>query len=134
MTQITNPTVLAALITGVLLLFGVALKAIADRAQQRSTAQADWQTRLEARVTKQDEELATMREKVSSQTTRIDRLEGELRDSDELIADMVTVVLWVRDGARPPTPEMTWRIRHYLRSHHPRPDTGPTPTQPPPSE
>lgn len=42
----------------------------------------------------------------------------------EPIEDMVPVVLWVQNGARPPIPSLSWRILHHLRS---RPRTSPQP-------
>lgn len=44
----------------------------------------------------------------------INRLEGERHDLEEVVADMVPILLWVREGKAPPDPVFSWRIKDYL--------------------
>lgn len=128
----SEPTVLAALISGVLLLIGAALKVVADRASSRTTVQSEWQITLEGALTRQEQELKSLRTESAEHARRLVIVEESLRDRDELIDDMVPVVLWVQNGARPPIPSLSWRILQHLRS---RPRTGPQPvTNPEPPD
>lgn len=56
---------------------------------------------------------------------RIAILEDSLRDKEELLKDMKDIALWIADGSKPPSPQLTWRVRHYLN----QPTTGQLPQQ-----
>lgn len=123
-----DPTVLAAIITTGGALFTAVLVWWARRVDRATTVQSEWQKTLEATMTRQQDELKSLRADSMEHTRRLKALEGALRDRDELIDDMVPVVKWVQDGARPPVPSLSWRILQHLQHMRSRP----LPTKPPP--
>ena len=105
------------------------------RRVDRSTVQSEWQRTLEGALTRQEDELKSLRTESAEHARRLRVVEESLRDRDELIDDMVPVVLWVQNGARPPVPSLSWRILQHLQNMRSRPATGPTTTvnpKPPP--
>lgn len=126
-----DAALLGTIITAAGLLIGGLIKVAADRAQQRSTAQSEWQTRLEARATKQEADIEALRDRLQRLESQNAGLADALRDRDELVADLVPIALWIRDGGTPPAPTLTWRIKNHLRDMPPI--TAPTPIQPPDS-
>lgn len=125
----SEPAVLAALISAVALTIGGLLTLWGKRADRVASAQAAWQTSLETRLDKQEADNAALRERVTRLERSNTELAGALRDRDELLDDMVPLALWIRDGRTPPAPVLTWRIREHLRKH--RLPTHPTPIVPP---
>lgn len=129
-----DPTVLAAIIgTGGSVIVGL-LVWWARRVDRSTTVQSEWQKTLESALTRQEQELKSLRTESAEHARRLVIVEESLRDRDELIDDMVPVVVWVQNGARPPIPSLSWRILQHLRS---RPSTGPLPAtnrEPPPPE
>jgi hypothetical protein len=123
-----EPTVLAALITTGGALITAFLVWWARRVDRSTTVQSEWQKTLESALTRQEQELKSLRAESSEHTRRLVALEGALRDRDELIDDMVPVVKWVQDGARPPVPSLSWRILQHLQNMRSRP----LHTKPPP--
>lgn len=57
---------------------------------------------------------AARAEKDAETAASLQELRGIVLDQKELIEDMTPVVIWVRDGANPPVPSITWRISQYL--------------------
>ena len=57
---------------------------------------------------------AARAEKDAETAANFQELRGIVLDQKELIEDMTPVVIWVRDGAKPPVPSITWRISQYL--------------------
>lgn len=127
-----DPVVLGAIITTGGAVIGYLLVWWARRVDRSTTVQSEWQKTLEGALTRQEQELKSLRAESAEHARRLVVVEEALRDRDELIDDMVPVVLWVQNGARPPIPSLSWRILQHLRS---RPRTGPTPvTNPEPSD
>ena len=107
----------------------------ARRVDRSTTVQSEWQKTLEGALTRQEEELKTLRAESAEHARRLRVVEESLRDRDELIDDMVPVVMWVQNGARPPVPSLSWRILQHLQNMRSR--TGPSPVtnpEPPPPE
>lgn len=92
----------------------------------RTTTRDNSYDRLIARQDQVEKELSTLRTQTDKDRKRIADLEGSLNDKDELLKDVRDIVLWVESGGEPPSPAMTWRIRHWLND----PITGELPTQP----
>lgn len=42
---------------------------------------------------------------------------GQIRDKDEALEDYRTLGYWVFQGANPPIPSLSWRIRHEQMEH-----------------
>lgn len=127
-----EPTVLAALITTGGAVITAFLVWWARRVDRSTSVQSEWQKTLESALTRQEQELKSLRTESAGHARRLRVVEEALRDRDELIDDMVPVVLWVQNGARPPIPSLSWRILQHLRS---RPRTGPLPvTNPEPPD
>lgn len=130
-----EPTVLAAIIGAVASVITGFLVWWARRVDRSTTVQSEWQKTLESALTRQEEELKNLRAESAEHARRLVIVEESLRDRDELIDDMVPVVLWVQNGARPPVPSLSWRILQHLQNMRSRPTTGPTTTvnpKPPP--
>lgn len=104
----------------------------ARRVDRSTSVQSEWQKTLEATLTRQEDELKSLRAESAQHARRLVALEGALRDRDELIDDMVPVVVWVQNGARPPIPSLSWRILQHLQHMRSRPATEPTTTPKPP--
>lgn len=81
--------------------------------------------RLITRQDQMDKELQELRTRTDKDRKRIADLEGTLHDKDELLTDVRDILLWVESGSKPPSPEMTWRIRQWLD----KPTTGEIPIQ-----
>ena len=130
-----DPTVLAAIITTGGAVITAVLVWWARRVDRSTSVQSEWQKTLEGALTRQEDELKSLRTESAEHARRLRVVEESLRDRDELIDDMVPVVLWVQDGARPPVPSLSWRILQHLQNMRSRPTTGPTATvntKPPP--
>ena len=129
---VIDPGVLTAIITTGGAVIGALLVWWARRVDRSTSVQSEWQKTLEAALTRQEQELKRLRAESAEHARRLIIVEESLRDRDELIDDMVPVVVWVQNGARPPIPSLSWRILQHLRS---RPPTGPLPvTNPEPPE
>lgn len=126
-----DPTVLAAIITTGGAVITAFLVWWARRVDRSTTVQSEWQKTLEGALTRQEQELKSLRTESAEHARRLRVVEESLRDRDELIDDMVPVVLWVQDGARPPVPSLSWRILQHLQHMRSRPSTDPETTQPP---
>jgi hypothetical protein len=129
-----NPTVLAAIITTGGAVITAFLVWWARRVDRSTSVQSEWQKTLESALTRQEDELKSLRAESAQHTRRLVALEGALRDRDELIDDMVPVVVWVQNGARPPIPSLSWRILQHLQNMRSRPSTDPLPTTKPPPD
>lgn len=130
-----DPVVLAAIIGAVASVIGALLVWWARRVDRSTTVQSEWQKTLEVALTRQEEELKNLRAESAEHARRLVVVEESLRDRDELIDDMVPVVLWVQNGARPPVPSLSWRILQHLQNMRSRPTTGPLPaTKPEPPD
>ena len=123
-----DPTVLAAIITTGGAVITALLVWWARRVDRSTSVQSEWQKTLESALTRQEEELKTLRAESAEHARRLVIVEESLRDRDELIDDMVPVVMWVQNGARPPVPSLSWRILQPLQNMRSRPTTGPTTT------
>ena len=130
-----DPTVLVAIIGTVGSAIGAVLVWWAKRVDRSTTVQSEWQKTLESALTRQEQELKSLRTESAEHARRLRVVEESLRDRDELIDDMVPVVLWVQDGARPPIPSLSWRILQHLQHMRSRPHAGPLPvTNPEPPD
>lgn len=129
-----DPVVLAAIISTGGAVIGAVLVWWARRVDRSTTVQSEWQKTLEATMTRQEQELKNLRTESAEHARRLRVVEEALRDRDELIDDMVPVVLWVQDGARPPIPSLSWRILQHLQNMRSRPNPGPLPTTKPPPD
>ena len=89
----------------------------------RTTSRDNAYDRLIARQDKTDTELKELRAQTDSDRLRIAQLEGSLHDKNELLDDVHEIILWIQDGAKPPAPELSWRVRRWLD----RPPTGENP-------
>lgn len=89
----------------------------------RTTSRDNDHDRLIARLDKTEAELGELRTKTDSDRLRISQLEGSLHDKNELLDDVHEIILWIQDGAKPPAPELSWRVRRWLD----RPPTGENP-------
>lgn len=123
-----EPTVLAAIIGAVASVITGFLVWWARRVDRSTTVQSEWQKTLEATMTRQEQELKSLRTESAEHARRLRVVEESLRDRDELIDDMVPVVVWVQNGARPPVPSLSWRILQHLQHMRSRPATEPTTT------
>lgn len=130
-----DPTVLAAIIgTSGTVIVGF-LVWWARRVDRSTTVQSEWQKTLESALTRQEQELKSLRTESAEHARRLRAVEESLRDRDELIDDMVPVVLWVQNGARPPIPSLSWRILQHLQHMRSRPHAGTPPvTNPEPPD
>ena len=130
-----DPVVLAAIITTSGAVIGYLLVSWAKRVDRSTSVQSEWQKTLEGALTRQEQELKSLRAESAEHARRLVIVEEALRDRDELIDDMVPVVLWVQNGARPPIPSLSWRILQHLQHMRSRPHAGPLPvTNPEPPD
>lgn len=130
-----DPVVLAAIISTGGAVLGALLVWWARRVDRSTTVQSEWQKTLESALTRQEEELKSLRTESAEHARRLVIVEESLRDRDELIDDMVPVVLWVQNGARPPVPSLSWRILQHLQHMRSRPPSGQSPaTNPEPPD
>ncbi|OMH30663.1 hypothetical protein [Tersicoccus sp. Bi-70] len=127
----TEWAVWASLGTALAALLGVGvsfLRGRQDRKTARETAESgDYQFNLtDARNALRDlrEDIKTLQEQVKqledearTDHAQIDELRGMVRDRDEALADVVPILDWVRAGAKPPPPELTWRLRLFIEQH-----------------
>lgn len=113
---------LLAIIIPAALTVGAGLGSMVLRAVNRATlkaekAEEERRAKLE-RLSDQVEELQRSNDtmQASNEELRIElrQVRDTMRDREELVEDMTPIIVWVKDGAEPPVPEVGWRINRHL--------------------
>lgn len=127
----TDWAVWASLGTALAALLGVAVTFLRGRQDRKTAREATSTSRDQFTIERLDRQIADLQGTVESLNKRVRQLEedartdhaqiaelrGEVRDRDEALADVVPILDWVRAGAKPPPPELTWRLRLFMEQH-----------------